>query len=114
MTEDRTISSEMKKRLEAMEVWFYRRMLRIAWSEPVSHDEVLEMMQTRRKLILNIKKSQLKFLGHVRKEGLENPILTGWIVGKRDEENQCMTYLVGLSKWRAEHCLGKYQKNKPY
>ncbi len=53
----------------------------------MSNDKVLEKMETKRKLILNIKKRQVKFLGHImRKEGLENLILTGQIEGKRERK----------------------------
>ena len=46
-SESWTISSRMKRRLEAIEMWFYRRMLRISWTQHVSNYEVLRRMQTR-------------------------------------------------------------------
>ena len=99
-SESWTISSRMKRRLEAIEMWFYRRMLRISWTQHVSNYEGLRRMQTRRKLKLDIRKRQLKFLGHImRKEGLENLILTGRIEGGRDRGKQRATYLTGLSEW---------------
>lgn len=53
-------------------------MLRELWAEQVSNDEVLEKLETKGTLILNIKKRHLKFLGHIiRKEDVENLILTG-------------------------------------
>lgn len=77
----------------------------------MSNDEISERMQTRRKLILNIKERQLKFLGYVmRKVGLENLILTGRIEGKRQgrathdipsglKEVDDRTWPRGSSKW---------------
>ncbi len=70
-------------------------------------------MQTKRRLILNIRKRQLKFLGHImRKEGLENLILTGRIEGKRDKGNQRVTFLAGLSKWMTERGLGEVAEGR--
>lgn len=66
-------------------MWFYRRMLRIPWIEHVSSDKILEKMVTRRKLILNTRKRELKYQEHImRKKGLENLILTGQIEGKEE------------------------------
>lgn len=46
-------------------------MQRILRSEHVSNDEVLQKMESKRKLILNIKDRQLKFLGQImRRKGL--------------------------------------------
>lgn len=65
-------------------------------------------METKRTLILNIRKRQLKILGHImRKEGLENLILTGHTEGKRDSGIQRITCLTSLCKWLAEQRLGK-------
>ena len=38
----------------------------------------------------------------MRKEGLENLMLTGYIDGKRDKERQRQTYLGSLSRWLEE------------
>lgn len=45
----------------------------------------------------------------MRKEGLENLILTGQFEGKRDRGKQCITYLVSLM---AEQGLGKIKKTQ--
>ena len=39
-----TISGDMIKKLEALETWFYRRMLRISWKEKVTNVEVYRRM----------------------------------------------------------------------
>ena len=41
-----TLSSEMEQRLEATEMWFYRQMLKISWTERATNEEVLRRMQT--------------------------------------------------------------------
>ena len=78
-----TISQQMMKRLEAAEMWFIRRILKIAWTERVTNKEVLERAGTSTEISNTILKRQLNFLGHVMREGeWENVILTGKIEGK--------------------------------
>ena len=52
-----------KKNLEAAEMWFYRRMLRISWKEKRTNESILEETNQERSLIKTIRKRQLKFLG---------------------------------------------------
>ena len=37
-----TITAETKKNLEAAEMWFYRRMVRISWKEKRTNESLLE------------------------------------------------------------------------
>ena len=60
-----TISKGMRKRLEAAEMWFYRRMMRIPWTARITNEEVLERVGVGRSLIGTIRKRQLSFLGHI-------------------------------------------------
>ena len=70
-----TISSEMEKKLEAMEMWFYRRMLRLSWTKKVKNEEVLKRVGKGRTIMKRIRKRQLEFLGHImRKAKLGNLI----------------------------------------
>ena len=58
-----TISRAMNKRLEAFEMWCYRRMLRISYIEHKKNEEVLNMMKTRRLLFDSIRKRKAKYFG---------------------------------------------------
>ena len=57
-------SKEMGKRINAAEIWFLRRILRIDWTSHTTNEEVLFLADTERKLMKSIKKQQLQFLGH--------------------------------------------------
>ena len=108
-----TISPSMEQKLEAAEMWFYRRILRISWTEHITNEEVLRRMGARRKLMNNIRKRQLQFLGHVmRKEGLENLTLTGKINGTRSRGRPRLTYLKSLSKWMSEGIPARIEELK--
>ena len=95
-----TLTSEMTRRLEASEMWMYRRMMRISFSQHMSNEEVLRKVEADRNLIKNIRKRQLEFLGHtLRKDGMENLCITGFVEGKRGRGRQSITSLDSLTKW---------------
>ena len=92
-----TISKIMQKRLEAAEMWFLRRMMKISWTERKTNEQVLHMMSTRRNLMNIIRKRQLEFFGHImRKNGLENLVVTGRVEGSRARGRQRLKFLDGL------------------
>ena len=98
-----TINKTMVKRLEAAEMWFYRRMLRVSWVERKRNEEILEMANRKRSLITKIIKRQMEFLGHIiRHPGLEVLALTGKMNGKRTRGRQRITYLKGIRTWTDE------------
>ena len=88
-----TISKDMKKKLEAAEMWFYRRMLKVPWTDKRTNKEILQMMEEEQTLLDTIKLRQLKFFGHsMRKNGLENLAVTGMVMGKRSRGKQRSKY----------------------
>ena len=46
-----TISAEIEKKLEATEMWYWRRMLRISWTDHVMNEEVLRRAGTEMELV---------------------------------------------------------------
>ena len=94
-----TISGDMIKKFEALDTWFYRRMLRISWKEKVTNVEVYRRMNTSTSLLEDIFHRQLTFFGHILRKGeLENLVVTGFVDGKRDRGRQPETFLTYLSK----------------
>ena len=54
---------------------------------------------TKRELMMTIRQRQLIFLGHVmRKDELENVVLTGKLEGTRNRGRKRLTYISSLSK----------------
>ena len=85
--------------MEATEMWFLRRMLKIPWTKKISNMEVLKRADTSIHLIKTIRQRQLHFLGHVlRKEGIEQQVITGKVEGRRDCREQRMTFIQQLEK----------------
>ena len=103
-----TVTKESVNKLEAAEMWFLRRLLRISWKEKKSNEAVLVEAGVGRSLIKTIRKRQMQFLGHLnRHKGLEHLALTGKIEGKRGRGRPRVTYLESLNRW----VTGKNQSN---
>src|SRR5215469_10250829 len=65
-------------RIQAAEMWFCRRLLRVSWIERISNEIILERMISSREIMKQIRQKQLRFLGHIlRKQKLESRVLTG-------------------------------------
>ena len=56
------------KALEATEMWFLRRMLKVSWTDRTSNERVLTVANVKRKLLETIKNRKNTFLGHVMRE----------------------------------------------
>ena len=56
--------ADMNK-LEAFEMWIYRRLLKITWVDHVSNEEVLRKMNKGRELLTIFKKRKTSYFGHV-------------------------------------------------
>ena len=111
-----TINKQTKSMLEAAEMWFLRRMMRISWKARKTNEEVLREADTQRQLITEIRKRQTSFVGHVlRKGGLEHIITTGKINGTRDRGRQREKLLDGLARWNGKNSateLIQYSKDR--
>ena len=93
-----TVSNSMRKKLEAAEMWFLRRLMRISWTERKTNEEVLQLAGTKRSLMKAIRKRQLRFVGHInRKNELEKVVLCGKIAGRRDRGRQRISYIDSLN-----------------
>jgi hypothetical protein len=72
------------QRLEAFEMWIWRRMEKISWTEKKSNEEVLTLVDENRNLIDTIRRRQRNWIGHIlRSDCLLREILEGKIQGKK-------------------------------
>jgi hypothetical protein len=54
-----------EKLLPSFEMWLYRRMQRISWTQRIRNEEVLNRMETLPELINTIKTRKITYLGHL-------------------------------------------------
>lgn len=94
-----TLTPELEGNIEAAEMWFLRRMLKISYVDRITNKEVMVRAGVKRELLSTITKRQLNFLGHVlRKEGLECLVLQGRMEGKRGRGRPRTTFMDRIKK----------------
>ena len=79
-----TLRREDIRRLEACEMWFWRRIEGISWKDHMKNEEVLSRVGERRTLIETIVRRKKNWIGHVlRGQGTLKKIIEGRMEGKR-------------------------------
>ncbi|BFZ23669.1 hypothetical protein BsWGS_26708 [Bradybaena similaris] len=64
-------------------MWFYRRMMRIPWTDKKRNEDVLRETDSQRELVARIRRRQSAFFGHLmRRGGLEYVVSIGRLAGK--------------------------------
>uniref|UniRef100_A0A8D2KTX7 ribonuclease H n=1 Tax=Varanus komodoensis TaxID=61221 RepID=A0A8D2KTX7_VARKO len=93
-----TIRKAQCRRIEAFELWCWRRLLRVPWTARRSNRSVLEETNPDCSLEGQILKMKLKYFGHLmrRKDSLEKSLMQGTIDGKRRRGRQRMRWLDGV------------------
>lgn len=97
-----TIKEDLRKRIEAFEMWAYRRMLRISWRQKITNVEVLRRAQQKRALWPIIKKRKTSYLGHVLRHyryELLQVIMMGKVVGRRRVGRKRKSWLRDIREW---------------
>ena len=93
-----TISKKMQKQIEATELWFYRRMMRMPWMKLKTNEEVLEMVKETRTMMSTIRRRQVRFVGHIsREKGLEKVCLEGKLEGNKGRGRLRKSFMNGLT-----------------
>jgi hypothetical protein len=78
-----TIRKREEGRLEAFEMWLYRRMLKIKWTDKVTNREVLNRIGGEREILNTIDNRKKNWLGHaLRRNGLTKDVIEGSVEGK--------------------------------
>lgn len=97
-----TLKVNTMRRLEAFEMWVYRRLLKIPWTDHITNEEVLRRTRKDRDLIVNIKKRKTAYLGHVIRNNtmkLLKIIIEGKVEGRRGLGRRKHSWLKNIREW---------------
>lgn len=97
-----TLTQNTSNRLEAFEMWVYRRILRISWTDRISNERVLQMVNKRTEVLKIIKQRKLQYLGHIMRSDkykLLQLIIQGKIQGRRPPGRRRTSWLKNLRTW---------------
>ena len=91
-----TLKKDDENRLNAAEMWFFRRLLRITWKDKRTNESVLAELSVQRKLLPEIKKRKMKYLGHANRNTKTN-LMTTVLQGKMDAKRPPKSYMSNIT-----------------
>ena len=95
-----TVKKVEGRRIDAFELWCWRRLLRVPWTARRSNQSILKISPgcSLEGLMLKLK---LQYFGHLMRsvDSLEKTLMLGGIGGRRRRRRQRMRWLHGITDW---------------
>ena len=103
-----TLTAELQRKIQAVEMRCSRRLLGISYKDHVTNEEVRRKISQNVKhyedLLTTVRKRKLKWYGHVtRASGLTKTILQGTVQGKRRRGRQRKKWADNITEWTGKN-----------
>ena len=87
------------RRIDAFELWFWKRLLRVLWTARRSNQSILKQISPKYSLEGLMLKLKLQYFGHLmqRTDSLEKTLMLGKIEGRRRRGQQRMRWLDNIT-----------------
>ena len=94
-----TVKKAEHRRIDAFELWCWRRLLRVPWTARRSNQSMLKVVSPGCSLEGLMLKLKLQYFGHLmqRADSLEKTLMLGRIEGRRRRGRQSMRWLDGIT-----------------
>ena len=94
-----TVKKAQHQRIDAFELWCWRRLLTVPWAARISNQSILKEDQSWCSLEGLMLKLKLQYFGHLmrRVDSLEKTLMLGGIGGRRRMGRQRMRWLDGIT-----------------
>ena len=94
-----TVKKAERRRLDAFELWCWRRLLRVPWIARRPNQSILKEISPGCSLEGMMLKLKLQYFGHLmqRADSLEKTLMLGGIGGRRKRRQQRMRWLDGIT-----------------
>ena len=94
-----TVKKAKRRRIDAFELWCWRRLLRVPWTARRSNQSTSKEISPGISLEGMMLKLKLQYFGHLmgRVDSLEKTLMLGGIEGRRRRERQRMRWLDGIT-----------------
>lgn len=97
-----TLNVATMKKLESFELYMYRRILKISWTEHTTNNDVMRRINKEMEIVETIKSRKLQYLGHITRGtryARLQLIMQGKILGKRSIGRRRIPWLRNLREW---------------
>ena len=97
--ESRTIKKAERRKIDAFELWYWRRLLRVPWTARRSNQSILKEISPECSLEGLMLKLKLQYFGHLmrRTDSFEKTLMLGKIEGRWRRGWQSMRWLDGIT-----------------
>ncbi|KAG1653773.1 Pyruvate dehydrogenase phosphatase regulatory subunit, mitochondrial [Nymphon striatum] len=110
-----TIRVDERSKLEAFEMWVWRNILKIKWSDKISNEDVLKLVDEERAMMGTIHKRQRRWIGHIlRSENMLRDVMEGHVMGRRQRGRQRIKMLDGMKDGKSYAELKEESQDQPY
>ena len=94
-----TVKKAEPRRIDAFELWCWRRLLRVPWTARGSNQSILKEISPGISLERMMLKLKLQYFGHLMRsvDSLEKTLMLGGIGGRRRRGQQRMRWLDGIT-----------------
>ena len=94
-----TVKKAKRRRIDAFELWCWRRLLRVSWTARRSNQSILKETSPECLLEGLMLKLKLQYFGHLmrRTDSFEKTLMLGKIEGRRRRGGQRMRWLDGIT-----------------
>ena len=94
-----TVEKAERQRIDAFELWCWRRLLRVPWTARRSYQSILKEISPGCSLEGLMLKLKLQYFGHLmrRADSLEKTLMLGKIEGRRRRGQQRIRWLYGIT-----------------
>ena len=94
-----TVKKAEHRRIDACELWCWRRLLRVPWTARRSNQSILKEISSECSLEGLMLKLKLQYFGHLMRkvDSLEKTLMLGKIGGRRRRGRQRMRWLDGIT-----------------
>ena len=97
--ESRTIKKAEHLRIDAFELWYWKRLLRVPWPARRSNQSILKEIRPECSLEVLMLRLKLQYFGHLirRADSFEKTLMLGKLEGRRRRGRQRMRWLDGIT-----------------
>ena len=100
VSETWTTNKNLEDRINAFEMWIFRRLGRISWKERLTNESVLKRIGMKRELLQDLKIRQIKYFGHIKRhDTLIKRLLEGKVEERRAKGRPRHKWENDIKRW---------------